>query len=119
MKEYQKNVRSKLCISDSRLERKISSSTDVLSRLEVRKVLSILQSNRLNIYITVDYYNFFYYKVLKDIIHYNLKHSKAVSHFKEYYQSFKKSVILQFKFQSIKISKESRIRITQEKLIEF
>ena len=34
-----------------------------------------------------------YYKILEDIIHYGLKDSRAISHTKEHYLRFKKSIV--------------------------
>jgi len=42
--------------------------------------------------VQIDYYGPFYYEVLKDIIH-SLKHSRAVSYSKEYYQRLKKFIV--------------------------
>jgi len=42
--------------------------------------------------IQIYYNNTFYYKALKNIVHYSLEHREAVGYTKEYYQRFKKSI---------------------------
>jgi len=39
--------------------------------------------------IQIDYYNFFSYEILKNIIHYSLEHNRIISHTKKHYQKFK------------------------------
>ena len=43
--------------------------------------------------IQIDYYNLFYYEVLKNVIHHSLECNRTINHSKEYYQKFKKTMV--------------------------
>ena len=43
--------------------------------------------------IQIDYYNFFSYKILKNIIHYSLEYNRTINYTKKHYQKFKKTTV--------------------------